>query len=58
MQMTQMQQFNKKLIIIVIVTAIILIAVTIILVKKLGKDEYGNPNITLSQKLNRRIQIV
>jgi uncharacterized protein YpuA (DUF1002 family) len=49
---------KRKWIIILVIVVIILIVATILIVRKYGKDEYGNQNITLEQKLNRNIQIV
>lgn len=49
---------KRKWIILIVVVVIIIIITTIMLVRKYGKDEYGNPNITLEQKLNRVIEIV
>jgi hypothetical protein len=49
---------KRKWIIWIVVIVILIIIATILIAKKYGKDEYGNPNITLEQKLNRNMQIV
>jgi hypothetical protein len=48
---------RKWIIVIVVVVILIIIATTIFIVRN-RKDEYGNRVITLSQKLNRKIEIV
>jgi heme/copper-type cytochrome/quinol oxidase subunit 2 len=49
---------KRKWIIWIVVIVIVVIVATILIAKKYGKDEYGNKNITLSQKLNRNMQVV
>ena len=49
---------RKWIILIVVVFIILIIAAIIIVLKVTKKDEQGNPEITLDQKLNRFIEIV
>lgn len=49
---------KRKWIIWIVVIVIVIIIAAILIAKKYAKDEYGHPNITLSQKLNRDMQIV
>jgi hypothetical protein len=48
---------KRSYIIAIVVVVIILIVIATIFIISNRKDEYGNRVITLSQKLNRRIQI-